>query len=151
MITLELYGNPVPQARPRVCRRGSKITAYDPKYIEKKEFQWQIQSQHREEALTVPVSLDLIFYMPIPKSTSGIKTRQMQNGLIGHIKKPDIDNLIKFVLDCMNKIVFADDSQVSEIRAKKIYSSKPGTLIRVIPQSDEKRQLLYENCARENR
>ena len=37
-------------------------------------------------------------------------------------KKPDIDNYIKFYLDCMNKIVYLDDSQVIEITAIKQYT-----------------------------
>jgi Holliday junction resolvase RusA-like endonuclease len=75
----------------------------------------------------------------------------MENGVIAHIKKPDLDNLAKFFLDCSNKLLFNDDSQICELRAKKIYSSKPGTLVRLIPLSDEKRNLLYENCSREIR
>ena len=99
----------------------------------------------------MPLALDIIFFMPIPKSLSSIKKRQRENGLIAHICKPDLDNLEKFVLDCLNGLVFKDDAQICEMRAKKIYSSKPGTLIRIIPLADEKRELLYENCSRENR
>lgn len=151
MITLELFGNPVPQKRPRFCRRGSSVVTYDEQSNLKEGHRWQIRSQFREEALSMPIAVDLIFFMPIPKSTSGIKKRQMENGVIAHQKKPDLDNLTKFILDCLNDLVFKDDAQISEIRAKKIYSSKPGTTVRIIPLADEKKNLLYENCSRESR
>lgn len=151
MITLELFGDPVAQKRPRFARQGSHVHTYDPQAKLKEGYKWQMRSQFREEPLLTPVGLDLVFFMPIPKSLSGIKKRQMANGIIAHQKKPDLDNLIKFVLDCLNGLLFKDDAQIGELRAKKIYSSNPGTLIRAFPLADEKRELLYENCSRENR
>lgn len=151
MICFELFGNPVAQQRPRFARRGNHVACYDPQSKIKEGYGWQIKSQFREKPITTPLALDLIFFMPIPKSSSGIKKRQMANGIIAHTKKPDLDNLIKFILDCLNKLAFDDDSQIVEIRAKKIYSTKPGTTVRLIPLADEKRKLLYENSAREGR
>lgn len=151
MISIELFGNPVPQQRPRFARKGKFVSCYDNQSKLKEGYRWQIKSQFREDPIKTPLAVDLIFFMPIPKSTSGIKKRQMGNGIIAHTKKPDIDNLQKFILDCLNKLAFEDDSQIVEIRAKKIYSSKPGTTVRLIPLADEKRKLLYENSARESR
>lgn len=141
MISIDLAGDPVPQQRPRYSSRGKHFHTYDPCAEIKEKFRWQIKSQYREEPLTAPLNLTLIFYMPIPKSTSGIRKRQMLNGVIHHIKKPDIDNLEKFCLDCMNKIVFEDDSQIVELTAKKVYSTKPGTLIRIEPLHSNKEVL----------
>ena len=36
----------------------------------------------------------------------------------------DVDNYVKFYMDCMNKLVYLDDSQVIELRATKEYSDK---------------------------
>lgn len=151
MITVELFGKPIPQQRPRFARRGSHVHCYDNQANLKEGYKWQIKSQFKDDPWEIPLALDLVFFMPIPKATSAIKKRQMAHGVIAHMKKPDIDNLQKFVLDCLNGILFKDDSQITEIRAKKMYANKPGTLIRMIPLSDEKRNLLYENCARESR
>jgi hypothetical protein len=46
-----------------------------------------------------------------------------------HVKKPDVDNLIKYYLDCMNGICYLDDSQVSIAHAIKLYSPTPRTEI----------------------
>lgn len=151
MITIEIIGKPVPQKRPRFSRRGNKVCTYDDQATIKEQWQWQIKSQFKEKILNIPLSLDIIYFMTIPESVSNIKKRQMAHGVLSHQKKPDLDNLIKFTLDCLNKIVFQDDSQICEIRAKKIYGTNPSTVIRLIPLTDKKRNLLYENCARESR
>lgn len=140
MISLDLFGNPVPCQRPRFNSR-TKHAYENPEQTKLKEgYRWQLKSQYREKPLTCPLFIDFTFYMPIPKGTSKPKTRDMLNGRLQHISKPDIDNLQKFVLDCLNGLVIEDDKLVIEVRARKIYSTKPGTLIRVSPVNPE----LYE-------
>jgi Holliday junction resolvase RusA-like endonuclease len=39
-------------------------------------------------------------------------------------RRKDLDNLVKLVLDALNKEAFPDDSQVVEINARKIFSDK---------------------------
>ena len=46
-------------------------------------------------------------------------------GLYKHIKKPDVDNLIKLYLDVMSGIVFKDDNCVSLGSAIKVYTDSP--------------------------
>jgi len=55
-------------------------------------------------------------------------------------KKPDIDNLIKFVLDALQgqNAYFVDDSQVVRILAEKIYSDNPRTEIMIVEEYEEK-------------
>lgn len=73
-----------------------------------------------------PITVEeIVFYMPIPQSWS--KKKQREAAGQPHIKKPDIDNLIKGLFDSLNGVCWADDNQVCEIRnTKKIYSEKPG-------------------------
>ena len=37
----------------------------------------------------------------------------MVNGVIAHTKKPDIDNLCKFVMDSLSGLLWQDDNQIS--------------------------------------
>ena len=47
--------------------------------------------------------------------------------------KPDTDNLLKAALDAINGIVVADDAQVVEISARKVYGVNPKTIVTVAP------------------
>ena len=71
--------------------------------------------------------------MPIPKSASKKKQGAMKSGEIRHTKKPDLDNCIKFVKDCLNGIAWKDDSQVVRIVAYKHYHADPVTWIWIKP------------------
>lgn len=47
------------------------------------------------------------------------------SGDLRPIKKPDLDNLIKSILDPLNTIFFNDDKQVVSITAEKFYGEIP--------------------------
>jgi Holliday junction resolvase RusA-like endonuclease len=69
---------------------------------------------------TLEVTLD--FHFEPPKSSP--KRLKMN-----HNKKPDIDNLIKFVLDAGNMTLWADDRFIQKITATKSYDLVARTLI----------------------
>jgi Holliday junction resolvase RusA-like endonuclease len=81
--------------------------------------------------LTGKFTITLSFMMPVPKSMSKKKRVELIETKAAHIIKPDLDNLIKFILDCMNSIVLFDDSLVSDIKATKSYAGFAETLITV--------------------
>jgi len=76
-----------------------------------------------------PVKIEFEFLMPIPRSLSKKKTEEIVGG--PHIKRPDIDNCIKFYCDVCNGLLYKDDSQVYNISAIKRYSDEPKTVIKV--------------------
>lgn len=117
--------------RHRFKRIGTKIITYDPQKNEKEKCKWQIKSQFHNKPFTSPVAVEIKFFMPIPKSSSSVRKREMVANILQHIKKPDIDNLLKFILDCMNGIVFDDDCQVFAIKSEKVYAEHPCTLINI--------------------
>ena len=88
--------------------------------------------QARMKPLTGPVSVRIIATFSIPKSWPKVKAAMVENGLVRHISKPDLDNVIKEVGDALNKIVWVDDSQINEIVAKKQYGIRPRLEISVI-------------------
>jgi Holliday junction resolvase RusA-like endonuclease len=133
MIQIEILGAPIALKRPRTARIGNFINIYNPQKKELSQAKWQIKAQYKENPIPGPLLLDIVFYMPIPIQTSKVKTREMINGILKHQKKPDLDNLQKFILDAMNGIVFIDDSQVDEIKCRKTFATQPRTLIRVLP------------------
>jgi len=76
----------------------------------------------------IPVQLSCSFYFEIPKSLSKKKRAALD---ARHVKKPDADNLLKFVADCGVGILWHDDAQVSVCNIEKVYSEKPRTEISV--------------------
>jgi len=63
-----------------------------------------------------PVVLGARFYLPRPKAY------ERRRGVLVHTKKPDLDKLLRAVLDALTGVVFGDDSQVVEIHAAKRYT-----------------------------
>ena len=118
---------PIAQPRARVTR----FATYDPAHDKKTWIKFQMREQFIKEKLLCPIELDIIFYMPIPKSTSKKKKALMLSGEIKHVKRADIDNLYKLVTDTMTGIIYHDDSQIYKAYIEKVYSDKPRTQITI--------------------
>lgn len=129
-MTLVIDGKPVPKMRPRLTRRG---ICYDPQEADKRKWKVLIlkslESTGWEKAKTEPLEISLDFGMQIPASLP----KKARDRLVGayHCKRPDIDNLVKFVLDCMISTVYDDDSIIYSMSAVKHYASQPYVQITV--------------------
>ena len=72
-----------------------------------------------------PVSVDLVFLMPRPKSHYGTGKQQGTVKLSSpdyHTSKPDIDKLARCVLDALTGVAWLDDSQVVSMNVIKTYT-----------------------------
>jgi Holliday junction resolvase RusA-like endonuclease len=124
-------GPPIPHKRPKICK--SKM--YDPQKKEKEAFAWLIKANLRKInylstlPIDYPVKVYFEFNMKMPDSLSLVKKKAL-NGK-NHKAKPDLSNLIKFVEDALNGILWKDDSVISSISAIKVYSDEPKTIINV--------------------
>lgn len=45
---------------------------------------------------------------------------------------PDLDKLVRAVLDGLTAVAYKDDSQVTEIRAAKVYGARPGVEVQIV-------------------
>ena len=74
------------------------------------------------------VGIDLQVFLPRPKSAP--KRKRLR-----HQKRPDLDKVIRGILDALTSVVFRDDSQVCEIAAQKHYDydHAPGIVCVVYP------------------
>jgi len=110
-------GDPIPLAR---CRYGNG-RVWDAQKQVKYGCGIQLLNQHNGKPLySGPLQMDVTFFMAIPKT--GAKSK-----LLGsyHYQRPDLDNLIKFISDVANGILYADDATISFITSKKIYDRDP--------------------------
>lgn len=121
-LSIVIPGVPVARQRPRF----SKFGAYDKQGDVKEFYRLSVLSQLPADfkVLQDPLSIHLVFEMPIPKSTS----KKKRLALIGmpHVKKPDIDNLYK-MLDAYNGVLWMDDNQIHKVTMEKVYSENPKT------------------------
>lgn len=115
-------GNPVPLARPRLGRQR----VFDSQKLIKSQVGIVLAYQHgKKELYNGPLHVDVSFFMAIPQSLSHKKRLSLEGQY--HYKKLDLDNLIKFILDVANGIIFADDCLIAMLTAKKLYADYPRT------------------------
>jgi len=80
-----------------------------------------IEKQHGDAPLySGPIQIDFIFYFPVKLTLKPEKRLQYVNTF--KTSRPDLDNLIKFILDAATGILYHDDSIITAISAKKIYA-----------------------------
>ena len=128
-ITITVPGDPKGQPRPRFSRRGGFVRVYDPAAKMKKIIGNIISQQFKGDIIHSAIEVDIVFYMPFPKSLSKKKKRFMMENDIRHVKKPDIDNAQKLFFDVMSGLIYHDDNQIWKVEAKKLYSEIPRTYI----------------------
>lgn len=127
-IKLEIYGNPIALKRHRTYRSetGANINI-DPSKSDKEVMLWKAIAQKKpKKPFDCPLKLTCIFYMPRPKSHFGTGKNSgviKAKAPVFHTSKPDNDNLQKFILDALNGIYWKDDSIVSTIISRKVYSN----------------------------
>lgn len=120
-LTFTVYGVPQPKgsARAFVPKGWSRaiVTSDNPK---NKGWQ-QLVAEAACQALNGqtfytdgPVRLTVVFYLPRPKS--------LPKRVAAHLKKPDLDKLVRSVKDALTKVVWQDDAQVTELNAVKRYA-----------------------------
>lgn len=126
MYEFEVYGKIKGKSRPRFSRRGGFVTTYTPK--DTVDYEKLIRGAFIEKYGIVqtdkPVSIEINAYIEVPKSTSKKKKAEMLGGEILPTKKPDVDNIIKVVLDALNQVLYVDDKQVIMCSIHKAYSTE---------------------------
>ena len=115
---------PIPKGRPRFYGGHAVTPEKTRKYEKLIRDSWThgiIDSEH--------IYVDMLFKMPIPQSYS----KKKQAALVDapHAKKPDLDNLVKAVLDALNGVAFEDDSRICSISAVKLYGTEPCVFVKM--------------------
>ncbi len=143
--TFTIEGDPIPWARPR----SNKGRFYDSQSKEKEVIAFSLMNQNlrnhgsRHPILQGPLHLTVIFYMKIPKCSQAAMQRAENTY---HAKLPDLSNLIKFIEDTAQGILFPDDSHIAQISACKKYSRSPRTVLTLSPlgEIDDQNKQSYQ-------
>ena len=120
-------GEPKPKQRPRVSVVSGRIThAYTP--AETVAYEAKVRNAYMDAypaALPfpklTPLEVEAVFYLPIPASWSRKAREKAEAGRKTPTKRPDLDNLLKAILDAVNGIAWADDCQIIRTVCEKRY------------------------------
>lgn len=124
MIEFFVPGKPQGKGRPRSTRIGNHH--YTP--AKTREYENLIreccyaQCPTAKAGYTGWVQAVINCQFPIPKSASKRKKIAMQGGEIRPLKKPDLDNIAKVILDALNQVAYDDDKQVASLVMTKEYT-----------------------------
>jgi len=129
--TIKIVVPGIPKSQKR--HRFGRGFTYDPSKQDKTTFLSLVREQAPEHPILGPIALKVRFTMPRPKKhfKSGKHFNSLKHDApYYHTYRPDTDNLLKFVMDALGReIFFKDDSQVSQIKAMKVYGDYPRTEI----------------------
>ena len=126
---------PTAKGRPKFRVIRGHVHAFTP--AKTKDFEYRLKEYYQGAAggyifaKGVPISVSIEFGMAIPQSTSKKRTEQMINGYIKHTVKPDLDNMVKSVLDALNGVAWYDDAQIVQLNVNKRYTKTPNIYINI--------------------
>jgi|SRR5215471_16832400 len=107
LLALSVPGTPVPKARPRLARAHGRH--YTPRPTVQAEDKIRVAARNawmgrHTRPVKDPVALEVVFWLP-------------------NKRRVDLDNLVKLVTDAMNGEIYADDSQIWSLEARKAFSA----------------------------
>jgi Holliday junction resolvase RusA-like endonuclease len=124
MIDIVFHGTPIGKSRPRFGRtKTGGVVTYTPQKTRDYERALKSFAQVAMIGKTVlegPVKVTITAYFSHKTKTGW------------HVSRPDLDNIIKAVLDALNEIVFDDDAAVCEIVASKKYDNEERVEVQVV-------------------
>lgn len=135
---LTIPGRPQRWVRPQQDgRRGSARNARftDPKAEAHKRMVARLaKGAWKSEPLTGPVVLTCRFVFAIPESWPKYLKEAARAGRVMHIQDPDLDQLIKQIMDALKGLVYVDDNQVVGLhQCSKRYGFPERTEIALVP------------------
>ena len=123
--SLFILGRPQPQGSTTTYRRGVTTSANPRLKAWRRTVSWSLLQEfgRYDGDKDTPFSVSLTFYFKRPKSAP--KSR------IEPVVRPDLDKLVRAILDAGNRILWHDDSQVVLLTAMKRYCIHEGVGITV--------------------
>ena len=112
-----VYGNPRGKARPRFFKNHAYTDAATTEYEGRVRRMWKSENFYKLPKQPTKVIIDAFFRVPV----SLPKKRREALFNTPHLKKPDGDNIAKIILDALNTVAWADDSQISTLYVRKMY------------------------------
>lgn len=129
-LVFEVPGKVRGKGRPRFTRRGNFVSTYtDDKTTAYEKLIQASYLKHTSYISQKSVRISMyICFAPNKSDTKKNRIIKLLNKLWPN-KKPDVDNVIKVVLDALNKIAYADDTQVNEVHVLRHFDEQERLVI----------------------
>ena len=128
----EVPGKIIGKGRPRLnTYTGSVYTPTRTKDYESLVQQYFLLKYPRFKPFEGRVKVEIDALFEIPKSTKKEDKELMLQNKINPTKKPDIDNIVKIILDAMNGVAFKDDIQITKLDVEKVYGNQEIIKVRI--------------------
>lgn len=128
----EVPGKVIGKGRPRLNSYTRAVyTPTRTKDYESLVEQYFLLKYPRFKILEGRIKVNIIAYFSIPKTTKKSEINEMLDNNISPTKKPDIDNIVKVVLDSMNKFAFRDDNQITKLEVEKKYALEDKVYVKI--------------------
>ncbi|MFD2867564.1 RusA family crossover junction endodeoxyribonuclease [Kurthia populi] len=127
-ITFTIDGPVQAQQRPRFSRQNGHVRTYDAK--ESRTYKAHVTrtaSRYApEQLIDSAIELHVVIYRPLTSDIkrSKIQTTKALSGERKPIKKPDIENLVKGIMDGCTGVLWVDDSLVTKLVAEKVFGEE---------------------------
>jgi Holliday junction resolvase RusA-like endonuclease len=128
-IRFSVTGEPRGKGRPKFSKVGSFVQVRSPEetavYENLVRMEFNAQCGGVRFAAGEQLAMMVFAFYKIPSSVSKQKKREMLEGIIRPVKKPDLDNILKIVADALNERAYRDDAQIIDAQVRKFYSHQP--------------------------
>lgn len=134
-ISFRVPGEPVPKGRPRFSTRGHHVWTPAKTAAYENVVRWEAKrAALLVEWVVCPGAVEVeiaLSFVPPPSWRKAQKQRAIA-GEHHHTSRPDADNGGKSILDALNGILYADDSQVVRLSISKAWGGEAYADVRVI-------------------
>jgi Holliday junction resolvase RusA-like endonuclease len=140
-VSFTVPGRPRAKARPWASSANGRAHVYTPKGTATYEATVRVAAHAAlgdRPRIDGPVKIAICVRLEPPRSTGKAARSRMLAGEQTPTKRPDLDNIVKGVLDGCNGIVFQDDCDIIKLEAEKMYHITEGVDVIVTPLCDNR-------------
>ena len=128
----EVPGKIIGKGRPRLnSYTGQVYTPTRTKDYENLVIQYFMLKYPRFTPFEGRVSVEITANFEVPKSAKKPEKELMLENKLNPLKKPDIDNIVKIILDAMNECAFKDDTQITKLAVEKKYAQTESIYVKI--------------------
>ncbi len=149
-ISFEVVGDPAPQGTLRSFERGGRVVTATSNAGALSRWRADVRAAFERAAegragvpLAGPVGVTVEFRLRRPRSHYwAVNLRRPTPVLRGdapywHVGRPDVDKLLRAILDALTLLAYVGDEQVCDVHARKVYAERPGAAV-VVAEVDDR-------------